>query len=200
MDERVPGVVEVLTSNGKMLFGVFSLLLALLFAFSGVYRRSGTIQREGTIEVGEVVPLEEHKGVDSGALTLVLPDQPSARSFEVLLLGKNEEKLDVRTLVSGEKVELKIGSRTSYFKLAGSSGEASYEYSLDYSYQPLRLLSILAALLTAFGIVAIYKGFDQFMSKFAERRIKESKEEEGQPEEGSHVDFMGSEGEKEDNQ
>lgn len=191
MADKVPGILEVLTSNGKMLFGVFALLLALLFAFSGIYTRSGTIRRKGTLSSGESVKIEKKKRVDSGVLTLGASSLSENRSLEVYLLGQSENRLAVRTLAAGEEVKLTIGSGTSSFKLAGGPGEASYEYSLEYSYQPLRSLSILAALLTVFGVIAVYKGFDQFMVKFAEEKVDDMERPSEEGEESGHVDFMG---------
>ena len=118
MEDRVPGILEVLTSNGKMLFGVFALLLALLFAFSGIYTRSGTVRREGTLSSGESVKIEKKKRKDSGILTLGVSGGRENRSLEVYLLGQNENRLASRTLSAGEKVKLMIGSRVSSFKLA----------------------------------------------------------------------------------
>lgn|GEM_PF-2294426 len=195
VDDRVPGIVEVLTSNGKMFFGVFALLLALLFAFSGIYIRSGTIRRQGTVSSGESVVIEKRKQVDSGVLTLGASSGRENRSLEVYLLGKNENKLMVRSLPVGEEVSLTIGARASSFKLVGGPGKVSYEYRLNYSYQPLRSLSIPAALLTVFGVIAVYRGFDQFMVKFAEEKVDETEGPTEEGDESNHVDFMGGEDE-----
>lgn len=200
MDKRVPGVLETLTSNKKMVFGIVSLLFALLLAFSGVYRKSGTIERQGMVATGELVGIKKRGKIDSGILRLSSSGKHQNKSFKVLLFGGEGKRLKVKKILAGETIEVKIGSQISSFELVGGSGEARYEYSLDYSYQPLRWFSVLAAVFTVIGVIAVYRGFNQFMHKFAERRIKEEEGGGGNSEEGSHVDFMGSGDVKEDNE
>ncbi|MFP4135554.1 MAG: hypothetical protein ACLFTO_00750 [Candidatus Acetothermia bacterium] len=89
--------------------------------------------------------------------------------------------------MSAGEAGLEIDGSASYFRVNSNDTRLNYEYEINYTYQPFRLLAIPAGLLTVFGVVALYRGFEEFMSNFAERRAKELEKEKS----GGHVDFMG---------
>lgn len=191
MNREAPGVLEVLTGNKRMLFGAVMLLLALILAFSAVYNRTATYSREGSIESGETVGIEKRRPKNEGKFTLKLDGERVSKSADAALLDDNRETVR-KVSLSGDGVStVEIGKGVSYFKLISGEGSYNYEYRIKFSYQPFRWLSIPAALFTIFGVVAIYRGFDEYLTDFAKERIKESEESEVGAEEGQHVNFMG---------
>ncbi len=189
MNHEAPGILEVLTGNKRMLFGAVMLLLALILAFSAIYKEAATYSREGTVAPGETIGIEKRRPENEGRFNLK-PDRESvSETVEVALLNENREPL--RKVYPGGKDDstVEISRETSYFKLVSGEGSYGYEYHIKFSYQPFRWLSIPAALFTVFGVIAIYRGFDEFMADFAKERAQESEEE--LEEEGQHVDFMG---------
>ncbi|MBS3764888.1 hypothetical protein KGY71_00045 [Candidatus Bipolaricaulota bacterium] len=187
--DSAPGVLEVLTGNRKTLFGVASLLLAVVLAFSAVYRRSATFSREGGVESGETIGIEKRRPEDEGNLSILPREVPLEEPVEIVFLNDNLEVVRKTQLERGEDLGIEEGE--SYFRLASGGLDLNYEYRIDYSYQPLRLLAIPAALFTVFGVIAIYRGFEQFMSDFATERVQELEDREQGKNEGDHVDFMG---------
>ncbi|MBS3736884.1 MAG: hypothetical protein V5A87_08310 [Candidatus Bipolaricaulota bacterium] len=189
MNRKAPGILEVLTGNKRILIGAVMLLLALILAFSAVYNRTATYSREGSIESGETVGIEKRRPENEGKLNLKPVEESVSESAEVVLLDDNQEVL--QTLYPGGKEDsaVEIDREASYFKLVSGEGSYDYEYRIEFSYQPLRWLSIPAALFTVLGVIAIYRGFDEFVADFAKEKIEESEEE--LEEEGQHVDFMG---------
>lgn len=187
--DSAPGVLEVLTGNRKTLFGVASLLLAVVLAFSAVYRRSATFSREGDVESGETIGIEKRRPEDEGNLSILPREVPLEEPVEIVFLNDNLEVVRKTQLERGEDLGIEEGE--SYFRLASGGLDLNYEYRIDYSYQPLRLLAIPAALFTVFGVIAIYRGFEQFMSDFATERVQELEDREEGENEGDHVDFMG---------
>ncbi len=187
--DSAPGVLEVLTGNRKTLFGVASLLLAVVLAFSAVYRRSATFSREGDVESGETIGIEKRRPEDEGNLSILPREVPLEEPVEIIFLNNNLEVVRKTQLERGEDLGIEEGE--SYFRLASGGLDLNYEYRIDYSYQPLRLLAIPAALFTVFGVIAIYRGFEQFMSDFATERVQELEDREEGENEGDHVDFMG---------
>lgn len=187
--DSAPGVLEVLAGNRKTLFGLFSLLLAVALAFSAVYRRSTTFPREGIVEPGETVGIEKRRPEKEGKLNILPGEDSLDEPVEIVFLNNNREVVRKTQLASGEDVG--IDETDSYFRLASGGVDLNYEYRIDYSYQPFRLLAIPAALFTVFGVIAIYRGFEQFMSDFAAERVQELEDREDGENEGEHVDFMG---------
>ncbi|MBS3786649.1 hypothetical protein KGY79_00470 [Candidatus Bipolaricaulota bacterium] len=189
MNRKAPGILEVLSGNKRMLFGAVMLLLALILAFSAIYKRTATYYREGSIGPGETVGIEKRRPENEGKLNLKLEDQAVSKPIKAELLNDNREIVQRVSLDGEESSMVKIEKEVSYFKLASGEGSYDYEYRIQFSYQPFRWLSIPAALFTVFGVIAIYRGFDEFMADFAKERVQESEEEleEG----GQHVDFMG---------
>lgn len=190
-----PGVWEVLTGNQKTIFGVFSFLLALLLAFSAVYRKSATFSSKGVIESGETVGIEKREPENEGKLNISLGEGTSKEPVKIALMDENLDTLrEVESLGDNRSAQLEIGPNTSFFRLLSDGVRLNYEYRIDYSYQPFRLLAIPAALFTVFGVIAIYRGFEQFMSDFASERAREVNSEEKPEKPGEHVDFMGTNG------
>jgi hypothetical protein len=187
--DSAPGVLEVLAGNRKTLFGLFSLLLAVALAFSAVYRRSATFSREGIVEPGETVGIEKRRPENEGKLNILPGEDSLDEPVEIVFLNNNREVIRKTQLARGGDVG--IDEADSYFRLASGGVDLSYEYRIDYSYQPLRFLAIPAALFTVFGVIAIYRGFEQFMSNFAAERVQELEDREEGENEGEHVDFMG---------
>ncbi len=187
-----PGVWEVLTGNRKTIFGVFSFLLALLLAFSAVYRRSATFSSKGIIESGETVGIEKREPENEGELSIFLGEGTSRESVKIALMDEDLETLrEIEPLGDKRSAQLEIGPKTSFFRLLSDGVRLNYEYRIDYSYQPFRLLAIPAALFTVFGVIAIYRGFEQFMSDFAAERVQGLEDREEGENEGEHMDFMG---------
>lgn len=193
MRKKPPAIWEVLTGNRKVLFGVVSLLLALTLAFSAIYNRTSTYSSLGTIEPGETVGINKRRSGNEGKLKLTLEDEPARKSIKVTLLDDNQESVRSVSLNSQkETIAVEIGKKISYFKLVSGNKSYEYEYRIKFSYQPFRWFSIPAALFTVFGVVAVYRGFDEFIAEFAEERVQSSEEGEGEVRgEGRHVDFMG---------
>ncbi len=192
MNRKAPGILEALTGNKRMLFGAVMLLLALILAFSAVYKKTATYSREGSVESGETVGIEKRRPEDEGKLYLKLDEESVSKSTEAALLKDNQEIVQKVSLGGDGGSTVEIGKGVSYFKLVSGEGSYDYEYRIKFSYQPFRWLSIPAALFTVFGVIAIYRGFDEFMADFAKERIGESEEGEVEiEEEGQHVDFMG---------
>ncbi len=187
--DSAPGVLEVLTGNRKTLVGVISLLLAVALAFSAVYRRDATFSREGAVEPGETVGIEKRGPKDEGKLNILPKEGALDEHVEIVFLNDNREIVSRTQLAGGEEAEINEG--VSYFRLISDGVGLNYEYRINYSYQPLRLLAIPAALFTVFGVIAIYRGFEQFISDFAAERVKELEGREEGENEGEHVDFMG---------
>jgi len=198
VDKKAPGVVEVLTGNRRMILGLVSFLLALLLAFSAIHRRSDSFQRKGELVPGTMVGVKKRASNDTGTLTVILSGASEEDRAKLILLDEKERELSSESLIPEEETELDIGTKVSYFKLVGGSSEASYEYQVDFTYQPWRSLAIPAGLLTIFGVIAVFKGFSQYMSEFAERQARESVDDGKYEEEGAHVDFMGTGGGTED--
>lgn len=187
-----PGVWEVLTGNRKTIFGFFSFLLALLLAFSAVYRRSATFSSKGVIESGETVGIEKREPENEGELNIFLGEGAPEGPVKMALMDENLETIrKVEHLGDNRSAQLEIGPNTSFFRLLSDGVRLNYEYRINYSYQPFRLLAIPAALFTVFGVIAIYRGFEQFMSDFAAERVQELEDQDEGEKEGEHVDFMG---------
>ncbi|MCF7890868.1 hypothetical protein K9M78_06575 [Candidatus Bipolaricaulota bacterium] len=191
MNREPPGILEVLTGNRRMLLGAVMLLLALILAFSAIYKRTATYSRTGSVDSGETVGIEKRRPENEGRLNVKLDDERRSKSAEAELLDDNRELVRRVSLSGDEGITVEIDEGVSYFKLVSGEDSYDYEYRIKFSYQPFRWLSIPAALFTVFGVIAVYRGFDEFMADFAKERIEDSGEEEVEPEEGQQVDFMG---------
>ena len=188
---EAPSILEVLTGNKKILFGLALLVLALILAFSAIYKRTKTYSQEGNIGLGETVEIEKKITKQEGELRLKIDEKSTTRSVKINFFGDNNEVVREVYLSSEESKSIKLDGEVSYFKLVSGEGVLYYKYIIKYSYQPLRLLSLPAAILTVFGVIATYRGFDEFMIDFAKMRAKESNENKVLTErEDQHVDFM----------
>jgi len=197
MNREPPGILEVLTGNKRILFGVVVLLLGLVLAFSAVYNRTARYSRTGTIGLGEAVGIEKRRSANEGKLILDPETSAVSKPGVVALLNDDRELMRKVSLNSLEENVVEIRGGESYFELASGETSYNYEYRVKFSYQPFRWLSIPAALFTVLGVVAIYRGFDEFMADFARKRVEESEVgEEETKGEGQHVDFMGIDNEK----
>ncbi|MFB6291733.1 MAG: hypothetical protein ABEJ25_08430 [Candidatus Bipolaricaulia bacterium] len=199
MNYEAPGVFEVLTGNKKILTGILLLVIGLVLAFSAVYRRTDTYSRQGILESGSSLALKNTRSDSQRKLTLIRSDNPElSETIKVVFL--NDDRTEVRSELVGpaEVLNLQLGSEVKYVKQATDGAKVKYRYSFSYTYQPFRLLAIPAALLTVIGVVAVYRGFNQFMKKFAERKIEEDEPEAEVEEQG--VNFMGIEDQKEEDQ
>lgn len=192
MNREAPGIWEVLSGNKRMLFGAVLLLLALILAFSAVYNKTATFSREGSVDSGETVGIEKRRSENEGKLNLKVDNETVSKSAEAALLDDNRELVRKVSLGGDRGSTVEIDKGVSYFKLISGEGNIDYEYRIQFSYQPFRWLAIPAAIFTVFGVIVIYRGFGEFMTDFAEKRVEELKEEEVETgEEGQHVDFMG---------
>lgn len=189
MNGEVPGILEVFTGNRKMILGVLALLLALVLAFSAIYRRRSTYSREGTVEPGKTVGIAKRKPENEGVLKLISAGGTEKRKFRVALLDDERRVIDEVDLVGSER-SVEITDEVDYFKpIAG--GSFDYKYEIRFSYQPFRLLAVPAGILTLLGVVAVYRGFEQYMADFAEARVGETEGTETKEEERPDIDFMG---------
>ncbi len=192
MPDNLPGIIETLTGNRKMVFGIISLALAFLLALTAVYMQTSTYSKEGVLSSDKSKMIEKPSINSQGEIhlnhTRVASD---SESVEVVLLGGDKQVLNSVSLDPGQSVILEINSETDYFRKGTDLGKISYKYSITYSYQPYRVLSIPAAILTVIGVVSIYRGFDQFVTGFAESKREESEGKEESDDEEVGVDFMG---------
>lgn len=199
MNREAPGILEVLTGNKRMLFGAVMLLLAIILAFSAVYNRTATYSREGSIKPGETVEIEKRRPENEGNFNLKLDEESASKFLEAVLLDDNREIVQEVFLSGDGGSTVELDEEVSYLKLVSGEGSYDYKYRIRFSYQPFRWLSIPAALFTVFGVIAIYRGFDEFISDFAKEKIEDLEEEEVETEEeGQHVDFMGINNEEEE--
>ena len=190
MNFQPPSVLEVLTGNKKILMGAVSLILALTLAFTSVYKKTANYSRKGIIKPTEIVGIERRKSNNEGELAIKLDRGTASESIEVELLDDDLRPIRSVSFTESEDKTAEIDKEVSYFRLVSSERNFEYEYRIKFSYQPFRLLSIPAGLFTIFGVIAVYKGFDQFISDFAKKKIEQSENEEID-EEGQHVNFMG---------
>lgn len=192
MSRKAPGTLEVLTGNKRILFGAIVLLLALILAFSSIYKRTATYSRKGIIGSGETIGIEKRRPENKGKLNLKVDDETVSKSVEAALLNDNRELVRKVSLSDKGGSTVALDEGVNYFKLISGEDNIDYEYRIQFTYQPFRWLAIPAAIFTVFGVIAIYRGFDEFMTDFAKERIEESEEGEVETEEkGRHVDFMG---------
>ncbi|MEF8797904.1 MAG: hypothetical protein V5A79_00605 [Candidatus Bipolaricaulota bacterium] len=191
MKNKPPGVIETLIGNRKIVFGIISLFLALVLAFFAIHRRVATYSEKGLVEPGGTVGINRRNPNDEGKLSLKFARKDDPNLTEAVMLDYERNILETFTLKPGRDKELNIDSEVSYFKLARDGSTLTYSYVFQYTYQPFRLLSLPAALFTLFGVIAVYRGFNQYMTKFAEEKSRGS-EEKGSENEGQHADFMGS--------
>ncbi|MBS3788209.1 hypothetical protein KGY63_00690 [Candidatus Bipolaricaulota bacterium] len=191
MNREAPSIWEVLSGNMRMLFGAILLLLALILAFSAVYNKTGTFSQEGSVDPEETVGIEKRRPENEGKLNLKVDNETVSTSAEAALLDDNRELVQKVSLSGDGSNTVEIDEEVSYFKLVSGEDSYDYEYRIQFSYQPFRWLAIPAAIFTVFGVIAIYRGFDEFMTDFAEEKVEKTKEEGVETEEGQHVDFMG---------
>lgn len=192
MADNLPGIIETLTGNRKMVFGIISLALAFLLALTAVYMQTSTYSNEGVLSSDKSKMIEKPSINSQGEIhlnhTRVASD---SESVVIVLLDGDKQVLNSVSLGSGQSATLEINSETDYFRKSSDFSKVNYKYSITYSYQPYRVLSIPAAILTVIGIVSVYRGFDQFVTGFAESKRVESEGKEGSDDEEAGVDFMG---------
>lgn len=195
MDDKTPGIMETLTANKKVKVGVLFFILALILGFSAVYTETKSYSEKGYLNSDQTVRINRPRLNAQGKLLLYNISQHSKNPVEVSILNQKKEVITSTTLRSGENKTVNLIANAEFFRKEGDTGRISYIYHLYYPFQPYRLFSIPALFLTFFGIVLVYKGFDEYMNTLKKvRKSSKSRDKRKQQD----INFMGIYEEKEE--
>lgn len=190
MDDKTPGIVETLTANKKMKFGVLFFVLALILGFSAIYMKTETYSEKGYLGSEQTIRIKKPRSNVQGKLYLSYDDSGSdMNQIEVSVLNQNREVIDSSVLRFGDNETLNLSANAEFFRKEEESGGISYSYLIYFSYQPYRVLSIPTLFLTVFGVLLVYKGFDEHMNSLS-KGIKSSKSQK-KGKDQQEIDFMG---------
>ncbi|KXB04793.1 hypothetical protein AKJ50_00060 [candidate division MSBL1 archaeon SCGC-AAA382A13] len=187
MTDRTPGIIETLTGNKKIEFGILSLIIALILGFSAIYVQTEIYSDEGNLNSTQVVRIEKTGLNAQGELYLNYKDSNSYTNIiKVNILNQNRNIINSTELDPGENKKLILNSGATFFRKEENHGVISYNYYIYYSHYPYGLLSIPALILTIFGVISVLKGFNQYVNTVAREKEKSNADEKEE-----NIDFMG---------
>ena len=190
MGEETPGIIETLKGNRKTKIGVVCFIVALVLGFAAVYVETGVLTEEGNMKSDIAIRLRI-TGLSSQRDLLLDYDvsTPGEKKTSIRVLDKNREVINTIELDPGENTALSLSKEAAYLKRAEVYGNVSYVYTMNYSRHPFGLLAIPALLLTIFGVVTVYKGFNEYMKDLAGE--EKGSNSDRQRVDQHNVDFMG---------
>ncbi|MFO7991872.1 MAG: hypothetical protein R6U61_06235 [Thermoplasmata archaeon] len=161
-----------------MNIGIVLILLAVLLSFISITNDIIHSTEEGVIKDGGYYFLDyRDEAVNSTMNIEYVVNQNNThnntienKTAAVNITDEHFNTLHTLNMSADEKKSIDIDNNARYITANFSEGEIHYEHKIVFPYQPYRLLSIPALLMTMMGIVLFYKGKQRLLhEKFGER-------------------------------
>ncbi|KXA90880.1 hypothetical protein AKJ64_05155 [candidate division MSBL1 archaeon SCGC-AAA259E17] len=197
MSKKAPTVIEALTGNKKTEFGVLFFILALILGLFSIYAQTESYSEEGRLESDNLILINRPRLNARGTLYLNYTNSAfETDQVRVSVLDRNKEVINSTFVGLEDNETLNLNTEAIYFRKEEGSGSVDYSYCLYYSTHPYRLFAIPTLILTALGVILVYKGFDEYMDTLSKSGKSSESYKEGK--EHQDIDFMGVEKKKEE--
>ncbi|MFP4005662.1 MAG: hypothetical protein ACLFUR_02965 [Candidatus Hadarchaeia archaeon] len=183
--------LDLVKENRKVKLGILLAFLGVMVALAAIDTSTEFEESSGFLEPGQSLRMIRTGSIE-GEVTFANKMSETDNELMVDILDTNGNVETEIVLGPGESKTVDLDMDSVYFRGRDTNSNIlSYSYRIDYTTLPYRYLSIPAMLISIFGVFLIYKGLQEYS------RVTEGKREEN-IKEGEHVDFMGIDGEDDD--
>lgn len=157
--------------------GVLLVLIAVLLSIISITNDVGTTTNEGVLEPDDsFYYIEWKESVINSTLDVkfvIDENSTDTKTATLNVTDRDFNNLQTINISDSEKKEIEIDTQARYIFPEFSEGEVQYTHEIVYYYQPYRLLSIPALILTIIGLVFSYKGRQEmFEEKYREEKLR----------------------------
>lgn len=162
-------VRNFLTRYKLLKMGMLLILLAVLLSFLSITNEIGEMTEQGIIDDGGYYYIEWRDGAINSTMKIeYVVDHNNTIENKTATINITDENFNnLHSINVSAEVEksIEIDNSARYITADFPDGGIHYEQRIVFNYQPYRLLSIPALLMTMIGIVLFYKGKQKLMQE-----------------------------------
>ncbi len=192
-------VLEAIRNNKKIQLGILAFLIALIMGFAAIYVQEGSYSEEGYLYSNQSITLGIGEGGSKGRLYLSY-NMYSEKSTpaQIDIKDRQHKVINSIEIEPGENRSTELTKNAFLIETENFSDNIIYNYQMQYSYQPYGFLSIPALIFAIFGIIVVFRGFNQYLDSLKKEKRKSKSDKPSEKE--KDIDFMGIEKKREEDE